>query len=132
MAVANDKIYVNGVKDSIKSMGTLFALDLEGKLLWEKDYGKDFTNNFIGTRSTPVVVGEHIYLESGDGAVCFLNAENGEEIWSRDFLQDFGVDSLIMFGYSESVLIDGEQLICGPGGKENNVLSLDRFTGEVI
>lgn len=132
VAVANDIIYVNGVKDSAQSMGTIFALDLEGNLIWEKEYGKDFTNNFIGTRSTPVVVDDHIYVESGGGALYCLGAETGEEIWSKDFLQDFGVDSVILFGYSESVLIDGDQLICVPGGKEDNVVSLDRFSGEVI
>jgi outer membrane protein assembly factor BamB len=113
-------------------MGTLFTFDLNGKLLWEKEYGVDFTNNFIGTRSTPVVVDDLIYIESGAGAVYCLNAESGEEVWSIDFIEDLGVDSVIQFGYSESPLIDGNQLICVPGGKENNVVALDRFTGELI
>ena len=42
------------------------------------------------------------------------------------------MDSAIQFGYAESVLIDGNQLICVPGGKKNNVVSLDRSTGELI
>jgi len=58
VAVSDDKVYLTGIKDSAKSMGTLFVLDTKCNLLWEKDYGKDFTNNFIGTRSTPVVVDE--------------------------------------------------------------------------
>jgi outer membrane protein assembly factor BamB len=132
VAVANNRIYVTGVKDSAQSMGTLFTFDLDGSLLWEKEYGKDFTANFTGTRSTPVVVDDHIYIESGAGAVFCLDAEDGSEIWSKDFVEDLGVDSVLLFGYSESVLIDGNQLICVPGGKENNVLSLNRFTGEKI
>jgi len=132
VAVANDLVYVTGVKDSAQAIGTLFAFELEGHLQWKKEYGKDFTDNFIGTRSTPVVVGDHIYLESGAGAIYCLNAFNGEEIWSRDFIQDFGVDTIIQFGYSESVLIDGDQLISVPGGKENNVVAINRFTGESI
>jgi outer membrane protein assembly factor BamB len=132
VAVANKKVYVTGVKDSAQSMGTLFTFDLEGALLWQKEYGKDFTANFIGTRSTPVVVDHHIYIESGAGSVYCLNAADGSEIWSKDFLEDFGVDSVILFGYSESVLIDGDHLICVPGGKENNVLALNRFTGEKV
>lgn len=132
VAVAHNKIYVSGIKDSAQAMGTLFAFDLSGTLLWKKEYGKDFTDNFIGTRSTPVVVDEHIYLESGAGAIYCLNAQNGEEIWSKDFVTDFGVDTLIQFGYAESVLIDGDHLICVPGGKENNVVALNRFTGETV
>jgi outer membrane protein assembly factor BamB len=132
VAVAHDKVYVTGIKDSAQAVGRLFAFDLEGLLLWKKDYGKDFIDNFIGTRSTPVVVDEHIYLESGAGAVYCLNAENGEELWSKDFFRDFGADSAIQFGYAESVLIDGDHLICVPGGKENNVVALNRFSGETV
>jgi len=132
VAVANNKVYVTGIKDTIASEGTLFTFDLQGKLLWEKNYGKDFTSNFHGTRSTPVIVDSLIYIESGMGAVYCLNAENGNQVWAVDFIKDLGVDSVIMFGYAESVLIDGDNLICVPGGKENNVVSLNRFTGEKI
>jgi outer membrane protein assembly factor BamB len=132
VAVAGNRIYVTGIKDSAMAVGTLYAFDPAGELLWTKEYGEDFTSNFIGTRSTPVIVNDHIYLESGAGAVYCLDASNGDEIWSKDFLVDFGVDSVIQFGYAESVLIDGDQLICVPGGKEHNVVSLDRHTGELI
>lgn len=132
VAVAHDKIYVSGIKDSAQAMGTLFAFDLEGALLWKKEYGRDFTDNFIGTRSTAVVVDEHIYLESGAGAIYCLNSQNGEEIWSKGFITDFGVDTLIQFGYAESVLIDGDHLISVPGSKVNNVVALNRFTGETV
>jgi len=132
VAVANDKVYVTGIKDTLSSVGTLFTFDLDGKLLWEKDYGKDFSLNFHGTRSTPTVVDDLIYIESGMGAVYCLNAKSGEELWSVDFMEDFGVDSVLQFGYAESVLIDGDKLICVPGAKENNVVALNRFTGEIV
>ncbi|HKI88608.1 MAG TPA: PQQ-binding-like beta-propeller repeat protein, partial [Draconibacterium sp.] len=48
------------------------------------------------------------------------------------FIKDFGVDSVIQFGYSESVLMDGDNLICVPGGKENNVVKLNRFNGDMV
>ena len=132
VAAAGDKIYVSGIKDSAQSMGSLFVFDTGGNLLWEKAYGKDFTNNFIGTRSTPVVIENLVYIGSGAGAVYCLECGNGEEVWSRDFVLDFGADSVIQFGYAESPLIDGDHLICVPGGKENNVVALDRFTGETV
>ena len=132
VAAAGDRIYVTGIKDSAQSMGSLFVFDTEGNLLWEKPYGKDFTNNFIGTRSTAVLVENLLYIESGAGAVYCLQSEDGEQVWSKDFIQDFGADSVIQFGYSESPLIDGDHLICVPGGKENNVVALDRFTGETV
>jgi outer membrane protein assembly factor BamB len=132
VAVANNKVYVTGIKDTIVSAGTLYTFDLNGKMLWQKDYGKDFSLNFHGTRATPVIIGDLIYIESGMGAVYCLNAETGDQVWSHDFIKDFGVDSVVQFGYAESVLIDGDKLFCVPGGKENNVVSLNRFTGEII
>lgn len=132
VAVANNKVFVTGVKDTIESIGALYTFDLNGKLLWKKEYGKDFALNFHGTRSTPVVVDNLIYIESGMGAIYCLNTDNGEEVWKIDFLKDLGVDSVIQFGYSESVLIDGDNLICVPGGKVNNVVAINRFTGKTV
>lgn len=132
VAVANNKVYVTGMKDTVSSIGTLFTFDLQGNLIWEKDYGDEFDLNFHGTRSTPIIVNDLIYIESGVGAVYCLNAENGEEVWSVNFIEDLGVDSVLQFGYAESVLIDGNNLICVPGGEENNVVALNRFSGELI
>lgn len=132
VAVANNKVFVTGVKDTIESIGSLYTFDLNGKLLWKKEYGKDFAQNFHGTRSTPVVVDNLVYIESGMGAIYCLNTDNGEEVWKIDFLKDLGVDSVIQFGYSESVLIDGDNLICVPGGNVNNVIALNRFTGKTV
>ena len=62
VAMAENKVFVTGVKDTIESIGSLYTFDLNGKLLWEKEYGKDFALNFHGTRSTPVVVDNLIYF----------------------------------------------------------------------
>jgi len=131
-AVANGKVYVTGIKDTLTTTGTLFVFDLDGNRLWEKDYGPDFCRYFHGARSTPTVVDNLIYIESGMGAIYCLYAETGKEIWTKDFIKDFGVDSVIQFGYSESVLMDGDNLICVPGGKENNVVKLNRFNGDMV
>ena len=37
VAVASNTVYVSGVKDSAQAMGTLFAFDFEGNLLWKKE-----------------------------------------------------------------------------------------------
>ena len=68
----------------------------------------------------------------GEGAVYCLDTDSGEKIWSVNFIEDLGVDSVLQFGCSESVLIDGDNLICVPGGIENNVVALNRFTGDLV
>jgi len=80
VAVSDQRVYLTGIKDSANTMGILFVFDTQGNLLWEKAYGEDFTNNFIGTRSTPVLVDDLIYIESGAGAVYCLQSENGAEV----------------------------------------------------
>lgn len=129
--VAGGFVYVTGIPDTIKSEGVLYKFDLNGKLIWQKTFGPDFSENFPGSRSTPTVAGDLIYIESGAGAVHCLNTSTGEKIWSVDFYSDFEADS-VQFGYSESVLIDGDKLYCTPGGKTNNMIALNRFTGEKI
>jgi outer membrane protein assembly factor BamB len=130
-AVSNGKVFVTGIPDTINSEGFLFAFNLKGQLLWKKNYGKDWTGIFPGARSTPTVVGDLVYVESGNGKVSCLKTENGDEVWSVDFFRDLKADS-VQFGFSESLLIDGDKLYCTPGGKENNMVALNRFTGAKI
>ncbi len=131
VAVSKEKVFITGIPDTLNSEGFLFAFDNKGKLLWKKSYGKDWTGIFPGARSTPTVVDDLIYVESGNGTVHCLKTDNGEQVWSADFFKDFQADS-VQFGFSESLLIDGDKLYCTPGGKENNTIALNRFTGKKI
>jgi outer membrane protein assembly factor BamB len=131
VAVSKEKVFVTGIPDTLNSEGFLFAFDTKGKLLWKKNYGKDWTGTFSGARSTPTVVDGLVYIENGNGSVHCLKADNGEQVWSVDFFKDFQADS-VQFGFSESLLVDGDKLYCTPGGKENNVVALNRFTGKKI
>jgi len=125
--IANDKVYVTGIPDTIQGTGKLFVFDLNGQLLWSKEYGSDFTALFAGARSTPTVAGDHLYIESGNGVVYCLNSTNGNEVWKVDFFKDLQADS-VQFGFSESPLVEGDRIYLTPGGKTNNMVCLNRFT----
>lgn len=131
VAVARGKVFVTGIPDTLKAEAFLFAFDTSGKLLWKKNYGKDWTGIFPGARSTPTVADDLIYIENGNGSIHCLKTSDGEQVWSADFFKDFQADS-VQFGFSESLLIDGDKLYCTPGGKTNNVVALNRFTGQKI
>jgi outer membrane protein assembly factor BamB len=131
VAVSNEKVFVTGIPDTLTAEGFLFAFDTKGKLLWKKNYGKDWVGIFPGARSTPTVVGDLVYFENGNGKVHCLNAQNGDKVWEMDFFRDMQADS-VQFGYSESLLIDGDVLYCTPGGKTNNIVALNRFNGKKI
>jgi outer membrane protein assembly factor BamB len=128
VGIGNNRLFVNGMPDTL---GVLYSFDLNGKLIWEKVYGEEWHVNYTGSRSTPLVVDDVVYLESGMGVVYCFNASTGEIIWSLDLLKEFNAEN-ITWGMSESLLLDGNNLICTPGGKQANVVALNRFTGETV
>jgi outer membrane protein assembly factor BamB len=127
-AFANNKIYINGLIDG---QAVLFVLDQNGKELQQFKYGKEFVESYPGVRSTPTIVGDLAYLLTGHGKLTCLDLKTGKPVWVKDFIAQFE-GSNITWGYTESIVVDGEKLYCTPGGKKNNVMALNRMTGEPI
>ncbi len=128
VGIGKDKVFVLGMTDSI---GFLHASDYNGKLLWKNSYGREWIENYPGSRSTPTIVDDLVYFESGQGTVFCYNGNTGNMVWSLDLLKKFDAKN-ITWGMTESILIEGERLFCTPGGYENNIVALNRFTGETI
>ena len=128
MAITADRIYITGEKDTI---GYLSALDLKGNLLWKSDYGKEWVKTFPGSRSTPTVVGDLIYVCSGLGNISCFDAKTGTRKWFVDKIKDLHGRPLL-HGHSESPLVDGDRVFVTPGGKDTNFVALNRFTGKII
>ncbi|MFA5326993.1 MAG: PQQ-binding-like beta-propeller repeat protein [Prolixibacteraceae bacterium] len=125
---ANNKIYVSGM---ISGQAVLFVLDQNGKKLQQFKYGKEFDTSYPGSRSTPTIAGNLVYLLTGNGLLTCLDLNSGKTLWQKDFLtQTDGLN--ITWGFTESLLVDGDKLFCTPGGKTNNVMALNRMTGETI
>lgn len=125
--VTDDRIFVDGEIDSV---AYLFALDLKGNLLWKKPYGEEWMKSYGGSRSAPTVVNDLVYLTSGMGDVACIRAGSGEKVWSKNMVTDLkGV--INAFGYAQSVLVDGDLAFCSPGGRDTNVIALNRFTGDL-
>lgn len=128
-AVTNKAIYLTGMKDSTN--GYLYCLDLNGNFLWSDRYGEEFKTNYTGSRSTPAVAGNYLYIISGLGEVICYNLKTRSKKWTRSFIDDFGAES-IEYGNAESVLIQEDKLYCTPGGEEHNVVCLDRYSGDLV
>lgn len=127
-AFANNKIYINGM---VSGQAVLFVLDQNGKELQQFKYGKEFDASYPGVRSTPTIVGDLAYLLTGHGKLTCLDLKTGKTVWAKEYTTQFDGTN-ITWGFTESVLIDGDKLFCTPGGKKNNVMALNRLTGEII
>jgi outer membrane protein assembly factor BamB len=132
MAVSQGRIYTSG---DVGDASWVFALkESNGELIWKAkigrggEVGRIFTPS--GPRSTPTVDGNRLYILSQYGELVCYTTE-GKEVWRTDFVKDHG-GIVPTWGYAESVLIDGDKLICSPGAPNAALLALNKMTGKVI
>jgi len=126
-AVTTDRVFVTSLFDS---RGILFAFDHQGNLQWRVDYGPEWDAGHKGTRTTPTIVDDKIYLISGVGEVYCLDT-NGKLLWSLDMKKKFGA-KVLHWGIAESPLVDGDVVYCTPGGSSALVAALNRHSGNII
>ena len=131
-AATTDGLFINGENEG---NSYLFALDLEGKLLWKSPNGKEFlgegfSSTYPGARATPTVYGQLVYTTSGEGQIGCFESASGKELWSVNIV-DYLDGIRGHFGYSESVAVDEEHVYCFPGGPSTNLAALDRYTGKI-
>lgn len=107
----------------------------DGRILWSTHLGKvgqpDQKPNYPGARSTPTVDGKWLYVLGSDGDLACLDTTAGEVRWRRHLRSDFGGKPGV-WAYSESPLIDGDTLVCAPGGEAAAMIALNKHTGDVV
>lgn len=132
VSIAGDRIYTMGDMD-----GSSYAFGLDrtdGKRIWITKIGKAGApgwGKYTGPRSTPTVDGNRVYVLGQYGELACLEASSGRKLWEKNLIKDFG-GKRPSWGYSESVLVDGDKLLCTPGGKKGAIVALDKETGASI
>jgi outer membrane protein assembly factor BamB len=121
-------IYIAGMVDTI---GYIYCFDRDGKKIWEKAYGNEYTNRYLGSRGTPTIEGERLYYSGSFGDVICLNIKDGSTIWHINTFDLFG-GKAIKWGHTESVLLYDDLLICTPGGDKHNIVALNKTNGELV
>jgi len=129
-SIRNGRLYTMG---SVGSDEMLHAFELAtGKLLWSVKLGDHFkSGRGGGPRGTPTLVDDLIYTLGTSGWLGCYKATDGAEVWKFSILERFKSKN-INWGLSESVLIERDLLICGPGGEDSTVVAIDRKTGETV
>lgn len=119
--------------EGVEKQCQLIALDAQtGNELWHVDLGPMLENDWGGgPRSTPTIDHGRAYALGGKGTLVCVDAKDGREIWRTNLVEDLhGTEP--NWGYCESVLIDGDKLLCTPGGSQGAIAALDKSTGEVL
>jgi hypothetical protein len=106
----------------------------DGSQVWQtklKTAEGDFLDMWGGgPRGTPTVDGDFLYVLGAKGDLHCLSLEKGEVQWNKNLVKDFG-GKIPQWGYSESVLVDGDNLICTPG-TGTGMIALNKKTGETV
>ena len=98
------------------------ALDLSGKHLWAAKVGKPGGGSgHPGPRCTPTVEGDSVYAIGQHGDLVCLEAATGKERWRKHLVKDFDGQMMSGWGYAESPLVDGDKLVCTPGGPQGTI-----------
>jgi len=130
LAIAGGRICTAG---NIGESTVVTALDMSGKTQWQVKCGGAWTRRglYPGTRGTPTLDGGRVYYESPLGDLSCRDANTGKKLWGMNILRRFGGKN-IHWALSESVLIDGNRVVCAPGGPKAGVVALDKRSGEVV
>ena len=107
------------------------ALDLDGKVRWTFNEYPAFVGHLLGTRGTPTIDGDRLYYETPLGDLFCLEAKTGKKIWGLNILEKFGGE-VIRWALAESLLIDGNNVICSPCGPNTAMVALDKMTGKTV
>ena len=120
-----------GIKDEfVRALSTE-----DGKTLWSVRIGRVGNPGqkppYPAARSTPTVEGDVLYSLGSDGDLVCLETADGKERWRKNLRTDFG-GVYGEWAYAESPLIEGDLLICTPGGEKNTLVALNKKTGETV
>jgi outer membrane protein assembly factor BamB len=128
-SVVDNHLFSLGTRDDAE---IVFALDASsGKEIWSAKVGAILGNNWgDGPRGTPAVHEGKVYALGGKGDLVCVDAKTGKEAW-RTTMKSLG-GSTPDWGYTESPLVDGDRVVCTPGGEKGAIAALDRQTGKLI
>lgn len=133
-SVADERLYLLG-NAGLENEFVEARSAKNGRRIWSRRVGKVGNPrqepNYPAARSTPTVEGKVLYALGSDGDLVCLETTTGQERWRKKLRPDFG-GKPGEWAYAESPLIDGDKLICTPGGTNATLIALNKKTGDVI
>jgi outer membrane protein assembly factor BamB len=132
VAIAGGRVFTLGHHEDKEYLSALE--EVSGKPLWKESIGPAVKESSIMrwlSQRTPTVDGDRIYAVSASGELLCLDVKKGKVLWRKSYPQDFQ-GKIGPWGYCDYPLVDGDKLICTPGGPSATVVALDKRTGELL
>jgi len=130
VSVVDGTIYATGMLE--EDQGYRFVLNTDGVIERRIPYGKETLDKQApGVRSTPTIDGDRLYLLSALGSVYCIDPAKGEIRWEVNIIERFKAENN-QWNLAESLLVDGDRVICTPGGPDAGVAALNKLTGETV
>jgi len=113
------------------------ALDAaSGQTVWEQamdaaPLGNMFLEYGSGPNSTPLLVGERLFVVTFTGRLCALDRSTGRLLWQQELWKEHH-GTFRDVGYSPSPLAYGDSLILPVGGKDRAVVAFRQSDGAVV
>jgi outer membrane protein assembly factor BamB len=132
-SVAKGIIYGMGL---IGEEEVVWALEEKsGRLLWKTKIA-GFTElqarqGGNGSRATPTIDGTMLYTVGVGGDFVCMEAKTGKILWRKHLVHDFG-GRVPTWGYCESPLIDGPNVLVTPGNNDATMVLVNKRTGNVV
>ncbi len=105
----------------------------DGKILWATKITKEEPKHgYEGARCSPSIDGDYVYAVGSNGSIACLKIADGSLVWSKDFKKEWDGKLQKGWGFSESPLVDGDRVLCTPGGAQAMIVALDKKTGNEI
>lgn len=130
VSVADGRLYTTGNIDNAQH---IIAVDLnKHAVAWSTPLtDKAPSHGYEGSRCTPTLDGDHAYVVTSNGSIACVSTVDGRLVWQKPF-QDWRGKMMSGWGFSESPLVDGETVLCTPGGPDAMIVCLDKATGAQI
>src|SRR5262249_2747160 len=131
VAVASGRVYTTG---NLAEKQAVVCLNVDdGRVIWTTPItDSQPTHQRDGSRSTPRIDGDRLHAIASSGKIVCLKTADGSVVWSKDFATDWGGRMMSQWGFAESPLVDGDRVLCTPGGSDAMVVALDKATGKEI
>ncbi|WP_197527402.1 PQQ-binding-like beta-propeller repeat protein [Pirellulimonas nuda] len=127
-AVVGGKLFTMGARG-----GEEFVIAIDtatGNELWTAKIAPQAKHGWgVGPQGTPSIDNGRVYALGSQGTLVCVAADDGSEFW-RTSMHDFGGKDP-KWKFAESPLVDGDFVLCTPGGERGAIVALDKQSGDL-